>query len=233
MVGTYSCSGTSWPGGAPDRLNQAHSGGAPAPYGRGAGGALAHYQGWLPARDLLPGPTSISTTSRARRLYSPFEQAAKDDQESVLAALLETGSAEARAELLVQQANFAAATQSTSVASAHQARAAWLHSRKTPSPLLSRSLMPTGNTAWRCCGRRMAPSPRSLAIWRILLTSHFAAVSTAATTSPAVQDAVLQAMAAGEQTGGSKRVPALHSRAAGIPSVTVGAVLTPGQDAFW
>jgi hypothetical protein len=33
-------------------------------------------------------------------------------------------------------------------------------------------------------------------------------------------------MAAEQQTGGPKRVPALHSGAAGIPSVTVGAVLT-------
>jgi hypothetical protein len=33
-------------------------------------------------------------------------------------------------------------------------------------------------------------------------------------------------MAADQQTGGFKRVPALHSGAAGIPSVTVGAVLT-------
>jgi hypothetical protein len=85
----------------------------------------------------------LARTLRARRQYSPSEQAAKDDLESALAALLETGSAEARAELLVQQANFAAATQSTSVASAHQARANWLHTRETPSPLLTRLLKPT------------------------------------------------------------------------------------------
>jgi hypothetical protein len=65
-----------------------------------------------------------------------------DDQELALAALLETDSAGARAELLVQQANFAAAMQSTFVASAHLAPAAWLHSRETPSPLLSRLLKP-------------------------------------------------------------------------------------------
>jgi hypothetical protein len=65
-----------------------------------------------------------------------------------------------------------------------------------------------------------------------ILTSHFAAVSTAAATSPAAQDAVLQAIAAEQQTGESKRVPALHSGAAGLPSVTVGAH-GPGPDAFW
>jgi hypothetical protein len=57
----------------------------------------------------------LARTLRARRQYSPSEQAAKDDLESALEALLETGSAEARAELLVQQASFAATTQSTSV----------------------------------------------------------------------------------------------------------------------
>jgi hypothetical protein len=55
----------------------------------------------------------LARTLRARRQYSPSKQAAKDDLESVLAALFETGSAEARAELLVQQASFAAATQRT------------------------------------------------------------------------------------------------------------------------
>jgi hypothetical protein len=46
----------------------------------------------------------LARTLRARRQYSPSEQAAKDDLESALAALLETGSVEARAELLVQPA---------------------------------------------------------------------------------------------------------------------------------
>jgi hypothetical protein len=71
---------------------------------------------------------------RVRRQYLPYEQAAKEDLESALAALLETGDAEARAELLVQQANSAAATQSISIASSHQARAAWLHSRESQVP---------------------------------------------------------------------------------------------------
>jgi hypothetical protein len=47
----------------------------------------------------------LARTLRARRQYSPSAQVAKVDLESALAALLETGSAEARAELLVQQAN--------------------------------------------------------------------------------------------------------------------------------
>jgi hypothetical protein len=59
-----------------------------------------------------------------------------------------------------------------------------------------------------------------------VFTTHFATVSAAAATSPAAQAAVLQAMAAGQQTGGSKSVPALHSGTAGIPSVMVVAVLT-------
>jgi exonuclease III len=167
----------------------------------------------------------LARTLRARRQYSPSEQAAKDDLESALAALLETGSAEARAELLVQQANFAAATQSTSIASAHQARAAWLHTRETPSPLLSRLLKPTAQhslAVLRSPDGSITSEPGAMAH---ILTSHFAAVSTAAATSPAAQAAVLQAIAAEQQTGGSKRVPALHSGAAGIPSVTVGAVL--------
>jgi hypothetical protein len=49
-----------------------------------------------------------------------------------------------------------------------------------------------------------------------ILTSHFA---TAAATSPTFQDAVLQDIVAEQQTSGSKRVPGLHSGAAGIPSV--------------
>jgi hypothetical protein len=182
---------------------------------------LAHCQGWLPARDLFP-----ARTLRARRQYSPSEQAAKDSLESELVTLLETGSAEARAELLVQQANFAAATQSTSVASAHQARAAWPHGRETPSPLLSRFLKPAAKhslAVLRSPDGSLTSEPDDMAH---ILTSHFAAVSTAAATSPAAQGAVLQAIAAEQQTGGSKRVPALHSGVADLPSVTVGPVLT-------
>jgi hypothetical protein len=46
----------------------------------------------------------------------------------------------------------------------------------------------------------------------------------AAASSPAAPNAALQAMAAEQQTGGSKRVPAVRSGAAGSPAVTVGAV---------
>jgi hypothetical protein len=59
-----------------------------------------------------------------------------------------------------------------------------------------------------------------------VLKSHFPAVYAAAATYPAAQAAVLQAMAAEQKTGGSERVPALPCGAAGIPSVTMGAVLT-------
>jgi hypothetical protein len=180
----------------------------------------------------------LTRTLRACRQYSPSEQAAKDDLQSALAALLEAGSAEARAELLVQQANFSAATHSTSVASEHLARTAWLHSRETPNPLQSRLLKPTVQhslAALQSLDGSLTSEPGAMAH---VLMSYLAAVSAAAATSPAPEAAVLQAMAAEQQTGGSKRVPALPSWAAGIPSVTMGAVLTaldqilvPG--AFW
>jgi hypothetical protein len=166
----------------------------------------------------------LARALRARRQYSPSEQAAKDDLESALAALLETGSAEARAELLVLQANFAAATQSTSVASAHLARAAWLHSRETPSPLLSRLLKFTAQHSLAVLQSPDGSLTLEPGAMSHVLTSHFAAVSAAAATSPAAEAAVLQAMAAEQQTGGPN--VSQHSGAAGIPSVMVRAVLT-------
>jgi hypothetical protein len=92
--------------------------------------------------------------------------------------------------------------------SAHQARAAWLHSRDTPSPLLSRLLKPAAKhslAVLRSPDGSLTSEPGDMVH---ILTSHFAAVSTAAATSPAAQNAVLQAIAAEQQTGGSKRVPA-------------------------
>jgi hypothetical protein len=121
---------------------------------------------------------------------------------------------------------FAAATQSASVTSAHQARAAWLRTRETPSPLLSRLLKPTARHSLAVLRSPDGALPSEPGAVAHILMSHFAAVSTAAATSPVAQDAVLQAIAAEQQTGGSKHVPALHSGAAGIPSVTVGALLT-------
>jgi hypothetical protein len=165
----------------------------------------------------------LARTLRACRQYSPSEQAAKDDLESAFAAQLETGSAEARVKLQEQQANIAAATQSTSLASAHLARAAWLHSRGTPSPFLLRLLKLTAQHSATVAGWFPHFGAWSMAH---VLTSDFAAASATAATCPAAQAAVLQAMAAEQQTGRPKRVPALHSGAAGIPSVTEGAVLT-------
>jgi hypothetical protein len=52
VVGTNSHPGPRQHGGVPDNLDQENGGGTLATHGRGACGALAHNQGWLPAAGL-------------------------------------------------------------------------------------------------------------------------------------------------------------------------------------
>jgi hypothetical protein len=78
------------------------------------------------------------------------------------------------------------------------------------SPLLSRLLKPTAQHSLAVLQSpdcSLTSEPGAMAH---VLTSLFAAVSAAAATSPAAQAAVLQAMAAEQQTGGSKSVPAYY-----------------------
>jgi hypothetical protein len=107
----------------------------------------------------------------------------------------------------------------------------WVVALTTDCPALGR-VDPFPSSVLGRGGQRQPLGPSALAVLNATMgsasqpassmaacTSHFAAVSTAAAaTSPAAQDAVLQAIAAEQQTEGSKRVTALRA-------VAVGAVL--------